>query len=75
MVEREELMIVRKIYLNNCLPTIGAMFPQREDSENICCDVNLYYNLINNFFTLNIYQMFCMYFYFIPYFVSTFIIF
>lgn len=36
MVEREELMIVRKVYLNNCLPTIGAMFPQREDTENVC---------------------------------------
>lgn len=36
MVEREELMIVRKVYLNNCLPTIGVMFPQREDTEDVC---------------------------------------
>jgi len=36
MVEREELMIVRKVYLNNCLPTICAMFPQREDTEHVC---------------------------------------
>ncbi|KAF0760985.1 X-ray repair cross-complementing protein 5-like isoform X3 [Aphis craccivora] len=35
MVEREELMIVRKVYSNNCLPTIGVMFPQKEDTENI----------------------------------------
>jgi len=35
MVEREELMIIRKVYLNDCMPTIGAMFPQREDNENV----------------------------------------
>lgn len=36
MVEREELMIVRKVYSNNSLPNIGAMFPQREDDEKVC---------------------------------------
>jgi len=36
MVEREELMIIRKVYSNNSLPTIGAIFPQREDAENVC---------------------------------------
>lgn len=36
MVEREEIMIVRKVYMANSLPTIGAMFPQIEDDENVC---------------------------------------
>lgn len=35
MVEREEIMIVRKIYIANSLPSIGAMFPQSEDDENV----------------------------------------
>ncbi|CAI6375950.1 unnamed protein product [Macrosiphum euphorbiae] len=43
MVEREELMIIRKVYLNDCMPTIGAMFPQREDDENYFVCVNLPY--------------------------------
>uniref|UniRef100_A0A2S2PJQ8 X-ray repair cross-complementing protein 5 n=1 Tax=Schizaphis graminum TaxID=13262 RepID=A0A2S2PJQ8_SCHGA len=43
MVKREELMIIRKVYLNNCLPTIGAIFPQREDTENYFVCVNLPY--------------------------------
>ncbi|XP_025192317.1 X-ray repair cross-complementing protein 5-like isoform X2 [Melanaphis sacchari] len=43
MVEREELMIIKKIYSNNCLPNIGVMFPQREDTENYFVCVNLPY--------------------------------
>lgn len=35
MVEREEIMIVRKVYMANCMPNIGAMFPQTEDDENV----------------------------------------
>lgn len=40
MVEREEIMVVRKVYSNNALPNIGAMFPRNEDHENVC-----YYNV------------------------------
>lgn len=36
MVEREEIMVVRKVYQANSLPTIGAMFPQIKDDENVC---------------------------------------
>jgi len=36
MVEREEIMIVRKVYSVNTLPNIGALFPQNEDNENVC---------------------------------------
>lgn len=35
MVEREEIMIVRKIYVANSLPNIGAMFPQSEGDEKV----------------------------------------
>lgn len=43
MVEREEIMIVRKVYLMNSMPNIGAMFPQSEDDENVCIII-----IINN---------------------------
>jgi len=36
MVEREEIMVVRKVYSVNTLPNIGALFPQNEDNENVC---------------------------------------
>jgi len=35
MVEREEVMIVRKVYTANCMPYIGAMFPESDDNENV----------------------------------------
>ncbi|VVC41107.1 Ku70/Ku80, N-terminal alpha/beta,SPOC-like, C-terminal domain,Ku70/Ku80 C-terminal arm,von Willebrand [Cinara cedri] len=43
MVEREEIMIVRKVYCANSMPNIGAMFPQTEDDENYFVYVNLPY--------------------------------
>lgn len=45
MVEREEVMIVRKVYSANTLPNIGAMFPQNEDNENVCIHT-MYYTSI-----------------------------
>lgn len=45
MVEREEIMIVRKVYQMNCMPNIGAMFPQSEDDENVCTII-LYLTMI-----------------------------
>lgn len=41
MVDREEIMIVRKVYTMNCMPSIGAMFPQSEDNENVCTIINI----------------------------------
>lgn len=35
MVDREEIMIVRKVYMLNCMPNISAMFPQTEDDKNV----------------------------------------
>lgn len=52
MVEREEIMIVRKVYLMNSMPNIGAMFPQSEDNENVCIIIviNNILNYLNNIF-------------------------
>lgn len=36
MVEMEVVMIVRKVYMMNCMPNIGVMFPQSDDGENVC---------------------------------------
>jgi len=36
MVEREEVIIVRKIDLYIDLENIGLLFPQKEDKENVC---------------------------------------
>lgn len=45
MVQREEVMIVRKVYMMNCMPIIGAMFPQSEESENVCTILIMFYYL------------------------------
>lgn len=36
MVEKEEVMLVRKVDLNINLSNIGALFPQKEDNEEVC---------------------------------------
>jgi len=36
MVEREEVIIVRKIDLYINLMNIGVLFPQKEDNEIVC---------------------------------------
>lgn len=35
MIQRKDVMIVRKVYMANTCPNIGAMFPQTEDNENV----------------------------------------
>jgi hypothetical protein len=35
MIDREKIMIVRKVYMSNCMPNISAMFPQTEDDKNV----------------------------------------
>lgn len=55
MVEREEIMIVRKVYMANCLPNIGAMFPQCEEDEKVC--IIIYCIFINI-----IYLLYCILF-------------
>lgn len=40
MVEREEVMIARKVYQINSMPSVGAMFPQSENDKNVCITNN-----------------------------------
>lgn len=55
MVEREEVMIVRKVYQLNSMPNIGAMFPQSEDNENVCLSFILWFKTNNSIYiTINL---------------------
>jgi len=45
MVEREEVMLVRKVDLFINLLNIGALFPQKEDNEKVCISKCIYFNV------------------------------
>ncbi|XP_022177916.1 X-ray repair cross-complementing protein 5-like isoform X2 [Myzus persicae] len=52
MVEKEEVMLVRKVDLNINLSNIGALFPQKEDNEEFFVYVNIPYVESEPLFTL-----------------------
>jgi len=53
MIDREKIMIVRKVYMSNCMPNISAMFPQTEDDKNFFVLVNLPYAEDEHLFKLS----------------------